>query len=485
MVTLTQTKTGMNKVANIDRVWEIFAELNQIARPSHHEEKVADYLCQFAQQHKLAYERDAHNCVVMRKAATAGHENVEPLVLLNHMDMVCVGEPTKPYNALTDAIETEICDGWMHAKGTSLGADNGVGLSIALALIADDSLEHGPLEVLTTTNEEDGMTGAANLGSDFIKGRKVINLDSEDYDTITVGAAGAYMQKATWHYAPTPLEDGKQLVKITIEGGNGGHSGVDIHKGRCNAIKLLGELLYRLPTDDLQIGDLNGGESRASIATKATATLAVSNADKASQLINKIGNTLLADYKGSDNGMCIATTAATTATLLGKADSKAIIETLHNLPFGVLKMREDLPGTVQTSNNIGLLWQTGTTIELTTHTRSFSDTEMESLGKEIARNVQANGGEMTLEANSPAWQENSQSAFIEKVSNAFVNELGFAPKKVAMHFVLEAGYFVRKYPGIEIACIGPRIVSPHSTSERVEMKTVEDILKVAKSLVCS
>lgn len=188
-----------------DKVFELFRTLNSIPRPSHHEEKVADFLCQYAEGLGLEYDLDKENCVVIRKPATPGYENAEPVVLLNHMDMVAVGstsspelgDPTTssgqvlPFDPLNDGIEAYVEDGWMKARGTSLGADNGIGLSMALAVLADDSIVHGPLEVLTTTNEEDGMTGAAAMATDFIRGRKVINLDSEDYDTITVGAAGA------------------------------------------------------------------------------------------------------------------------------------------------------------------------------------------------------------------------------------------------------------------------------------------------------
>ncbi len=473
----------MSKTATIERVWEIFGELNKVPRPSHHEGKAADYLCKFAEENGLEYERDAHNCVVIRKPATPGCEDWEPLVMLNHMDMVCVHESDYAFNPLEDAIETEIKDGWMHAKGTSLGADNGVGLSIALAIIGDDSLKHGPLEVLTTTNEEDGMSGAANLSTNFIRGRKVINLDSEDYDTITVGAAGAYMQRAKWNFELAPTDRNKTHLKISIEGGKGGHSGVDINKGRGNAIKLVADLLGWLKGrhTDLQIGALNGGGSAAAIAGKASAVIAAKGLGLAS--ISKLGEELLAPYKETDEHLRLNIEKAEACPLLTSNDTNRIIAALTTLPNGVIEMREDMPGTVQTSNNTGVLAQEGGQVEITTHTRSFSDETMVKLGIQIANLLKENGANVTLEANSPAWQENSESDFLKRVSETFEQELGFTPQKVAMHFVLEAGYFVRKYPGIEIACIGPRIVSPHSTNERVEMSTVEDILKVTKRLV--
>lgn len=225
--------------------YDFFHELNQIPRPSHHEERAADYLCRFAEEHGLNYRRDGENCVVIEKPASPGCEGAEPVVILNHMDMVCVAKEGYQRNGRPfDALNDEICSyietdeqgtRWMKAEGTSLGADNGIGLSMALAILADDTLVHPALEVLTTTNEEDGMSGAEGLSADFIKGRKIINLDSEAYDEITVGAAGACLQVGSWKLNYAPLPSGYVGRRIFIEGGLGGHSGVDINKGRCNA----------------------------------------------------------------------------------------------------------------------------------------------------------------------------------------------------------------------------------------------------------
>lgn len=262
-----------------ERVFSIFRELNAIPRPSHHEERVADYLCQFAEGLHLDYERDAQNCVVIRKAATPGHEDAEPVVLLNHMDMVCVGMA----DPLTTPIDAYVDNGWMKARGTSLGADNGIGLSMALAVLEDDSIVHGPLEVMTTTNEEDGMTGASQLAPHFLKGRKVINLDSEDYDTITTGAAGAYMQEHRLPISRQPSPGGKRRwYRITIEGGLGGHSGVDINKGRCSAVVPAWALLAAIYNDyDFNVASIRVGEANASIASSAEMVVCVPSGEPA------------------------------------------------------------------------------------------------------------------------------------------------------------------------------------------------------------
>ena len=262
-----------------EAVFKIFKQLNNIPRPSHHEEQVADFLCRFATEHALEYERDAQNCVVIRKPATPGHEQAEPVVVLNHMDMVCVGmnHPTE------DPIDAYVENGWMKARGTSLGADNGIGLSMALAVLADNSIVHGPMEVITTTNEEDGMSGAANLSPDFIKGRKVINLDSEDYDTITTGAAGAYLQ---FHRIPIehlPAPGGKhRWYRITISGGLGGHSGVDINKQRASATVVAWAILAAIYNDyDFDISSIRVGEANASIAASAEIVVCVPSGEAA------------------------------------------------------------------------------------------------------------------------------------------------------------------------------------------------------------
>ena len=267
----------MTKIPSTELIYDIFSQLNDIPRPSWHEEKVAEYLCMFAERLGLDYTRDEHNCMVIRKSATLGYENVTPVVLLNHMDMVCVAEKGISFNPLCDPINTYVEDGWIKARGTSLGADNGIGLSMALAVLQDDSIVHGPLEVITTTNEEDGMTGAANLSADAIRGRNVINLDSEDYETITVGAAGAYLQFTSLPLVRKKCPSGYSFFEISIRGGLGGHSGVDINKGRANANKLMCEMLHKIiGIINIVVASVRGGEANNSIAMTAEAVVGVS-----------------------------------------------------------------------------------------------------------------------------------------------------------------------------------------------------------------
>ena len=467
------------------RVFEIFKQLNAVPRPSHHEEKVADFLCDFAKRLGLEYDRDEQNCVVIRKPAASGCEGATPIVILNHMDMVCVGMDD-PLHTPIEAYEE---NGWMKARGTSLGADNGIGLSMALAVLEDKNIVHGPLEVMTTTNEEDGMSGAAHLSPDFIKGRKVINLDSEDYNTITTGAAGAYLQFHRIPFRRQAAPGGKRRwYRLRIEGGQGGHSGVDINKGRASAVVLTWALLAAIYNDyDFDVASIQVGEANASIASTAEVVVCVPSGEaaefvKAQQ--DSLNQWIREEYGENDPGVhCMIEKCEKQDTIIERKAMEALMLCLEQVPQGVVKMSETMEGTVETSNNVGRIVTESDHLFVSTHTRSFIDADMIALGEEIKKVFGENGGSSELIMSAPAWQENQHSDFINMVSDTFNDVLGWHPYKVAMHFVLEAGFFVQKYPGIEMASIGPRIVEPHSTNERVELSTIDDIWKVFVELL--
>ena len=483
-------------IPTAERVLQIFKELNQIPRPSHHEERIADYLCQTAERLHLAYKRDKENCVVISKPATPGHEDAEPIVLLNHMDMVCVGM-SDPLNTPIDAY---VENGWIKAHGTSLGADNGIGLSMALAVLESNEIVHGPLEVITTTNEEDGMSGASQLSKDFLVGRKVINLDSEDYDTITTGAAGACLQ---FHRIPThrkPAVSGN-WYRIRFEGGLGGHSGVDINKGRCSAVTAAFQFFHSstlqsfnpsilqsfnssiLPS--FHIASINIGEANASIASSGEIVVCISaNEAQMKELATTVNQWLGEKYGSTDPGMrCSVSPCEPQETVIDDEAFEALMSCLKQIPQGMVKMSDTMTDTVETSNNIGRIMTEGDSIFVSTHTRSFIDSEMEKLSRRIADVMREAGAASETVMSAPAWQEDQQSAFLQTTSDTFLDVLGWRPRMVAMHFVLEAGFFVEHYPGIQIASIGPRIVEPHSTSERVELSTIEDIWRVLVELL--
>ncbi|MEG1999507.1 MAG: M20/M25/M40 family metallo-hydrolase, partial [Bacteroidales bacterium] len=257
-------------------VYSLFKQINRVPRPSWHEEKIVIFLQQFAAAHSLECVATDSSCVVIKKRATQGYENAPIIVLLNHIDMVCVAEEGKKFDPLNDPIESYTDNGWIKANGTSLGADNGIGMAMALAILQSRNIIHGPLECIFTANEEDGMTGAATLSPDFLSGRLIINLDSEDYDTITIGSAAAYLQFTTLHVTREKGEPDYCYLKLNIKGGNGGHSGVDINKGRANANKLIGEFIYQQSKKhDVKLLAFNGGEANNSIPVNAEVTVGI------------------------------------------------------------------------------------------------------------------------------------------------------------------------------------------------------------------
>lgn len=466
-------------------VFDIFKQLNSVPRPSHDEGRVAEWLCAFAKNNGLEYDRDRNNCVVIRKPASPGYDDHEPIVILNHMDMVCVADPGVDYDPATSPIQAYVEDGWMKAKGTSLGADNGMGLSMALAVLQDDSIKHPALEVLTTTNEEDGMSGAEGLSPDFIKGRKVLNLDSEDYDTITVGAAGAYLQTHRIPYSTVMAPADYTFIKAKIDGGLGGHSGVDINKGRGNANKLLVGFLMRVQDAmPLSLASFCGGQANASIAASAEAVFGVpaGKAEDAFKMAGESADWLKGVYGVTDPDLALSVEAAEAPAEVIDTDAAAkFIAAVKAVPCGVTEpVGCGSDTTPVTSNNIGMIRMADGAITVSTHTRSFIFEEMVALGERIKAAFEA---DTTLVMSAPAWLESKDSQYITMVSDTFQDVLGFRPTKVEMHFVLEAGYYVRKYPGIQIACIGPRIVCPHSTKERVDVSTVENIWQVVKEIL--
>ena len=491
---------------------EFFDIIRTIPRPSHHEEKIADFLCQFAEEHNLTFRRDAHNNVVIRKPASPGYENHEPVVLLNHMDMVCVSSPDKPFDPLNDAIDTIIYDemdektgtmhSWMKANGTSLGADNGMGLSMALAILADSSLPHPPLEVLTTTNEEDGMSGAANLSPDFISSRRVINLDSEAYDETTVASAGAIIQEA--HLPITRVAMPKDYITYTVSvsGGKSGHSGVDINKGRANAIKVLANLLLvaiRQCDIKLYIVSFQGGQAAASIPSEAEAKVVIpkDNSNDFLSLVAQCNYALIKQFGDTDPDIIIhAEPSVWHSSIMSEESTQVLLASINAVPVGVLQMSPD-DITPLTSNNIGLVTlnsppssarlstngaQEHSTLNLYFHTRSFIDSEMRRIASEIEKIYHLSGATVTKVMESPAWTE-SDSTLLNLTTSVFQDVLGFKPKAVSMHFVLEAGYLVNIFPGLHIVSIGPRILEPHSTSERVDLNTCDDIWRVTLELL--
>ena len=491
---------------------DIFKQLCDIPRPSHKEQAVADFLCHFAEEHHLTYKRDANNCMLIESPATPGYEDREPIVMLNHMDMVCVSEEGYAVPGPVTPIEyDEDGEHWMRADHTSLGADNGIGLSIALSILSDDTLPHPALEVLTTTCEETDMSGASGLAPDFFKGKRILNIDSEAYDEITVASAGAHIQVAHLPYRRIAMPAGYVTLSVNVSGGMGGHSGVDIGKGRANAIKVLCNLLLvaiRQANIKLYIINIKGGQAYSAIPGEAQAKICIpkEDLDAFNTLVGQCNDAVKAQYctpsqpprgeeKGTDPDVKVTSEPAVWhSSVINEEGTHLILASVNGIPTGPVTMRED--GNVETSNNIGIIDTEGerskdkgqrSTVNgqctISSHTRSFSLQALEELADNISKIFTLTGASVDTVMHVSPWQEDLNHPWLSSVEDVFQNVLGFKPKPVSMHFALEAGYFVEKFPGIHIASIGPRIMYPHSPNEKVSLTTADNIMKVVREVV--
>ena len=447
---------------------DIFKHLCTIPRPSHKEKAVADFLCQFAEEHHLSYRRNENNCVVIESPATPGYEDKEPIVMLNHMDMVCVAEEGYAVPGPVTPIEyDEEGERWMRADHTSLGADNGIGLSIALSILSDDTLPHPKLEVLTTTCEETDMSGAANMANDFFKGKRILNIDSEAYDEITVASAGAHIQV--------------------------------IGKGRANAIKILCNLLLvaiRQANIKLYIINIKGGQAYSAIPGEAQAKICIpkQDVDAFNTLIGQCNAAIKAQYwtpsqppqgeeKGSDPDVKVTVEPAVWhSSVINEEGTHLILASVNGIPVGPIKLRED--GNVETSNNIGIIdTKKNEECLISSHTRSFSTQAMDELADNISKIFTLTGATVDTIMHVSPWEEDLHHPWLLSVEDVFQDVLGFKPTPVSMHFALEAGYLVEKFPGIHIASIGPRIMYPHSPNEKISLTTADNIMKVVREIV--
>ena len=470
---------------------DIFKHLCTIPRPSHKEKAVADFLCQFAEEHHLSYRRNENNCVVIESPATPGYEDKEPIVMLNHMDMVCVAEEGYAVPGPVTPIEyDEEGERWMRADHTSLGADNGIGLSIALSILSDDTLPHPKLEVLTTTCEETDMSGAANMANDFFKGKRILNIDSEAYDEITVASAGAHIQVAHLPYKRIAMPEGYVALSVAVAGGKGGHSGVDIGKGRANAIKILCNLLLvaiRQANIKLYIINIKGGQAYSAIPGEAQAKICIpkGDIDAFNTLIEQCNDAIVKQFSATDPDVAITSEPAVWhSSVINEEGTHLILASVNGIPVGPIKLRED--GNVETSNNIGIIDTERIGNEeclISSHTRSFSTQAMNELADNISKIFTLTGATVDTIMHVSPWEEDLHHPWLSSVEDVFQDVLGFKPTPVSMHFALEAGYLVEKFPGIHIASIGPRIMYPHSPNEKVSLTTADNIMKVVREIV--
>ena len=470
-------------------VWEIFDEITKVPRPSKREEKIIEYLVDFAQKHSLDYQRDQIGNVVIRKAATAGFEALPTVILQSHMDMVCEKNSDAVHNFDTDPIRTKIVDGWVKAEGTTLGADCGIGMAAALALLVDTTVEHGAIEALFTVDEETGLTGAFNLGEGMLTGKYLINLDSEDEGEIFIGCAGGVDTLAYFDYTVENLPAGYEYYRVGVSGLKGGHSGDDIDKGLGNANKILASFLYDATRFGIRIGMFDGGNLRNAIPREAYAVVAVP------EHTALLFETALATYVSAVKAMYAPTEPNLKFTLgeaalqpvIDKETQAALVAALVGLPNGVLAMSQTMKGLVETSTNLASVKFVDGKIVVTTSQRSSVERAKRDAMHSVEAVLALAGATVEHSDGYPGWTPNPSSSLLNSTIESYKTLFGVEPKVRAIHAGLECGLFLEKYPHLEMVSFGPTLRGVHSPDERLEIATVDkfwalllDVLKRVK-----
>ncbi|MCD6480815.1 MAG: aminoacyl-histidine dipeptidase [Thermoplasmata archaeon] len=449
-------------------VWKYFEEICKIPRCSKHEEKIAEYIVNVAKNLGLEVERDEIGNVLVRKGAN-GYENAPMITFQSHMDMVCEKNKDVEHDFSKDPIQPYVDGEWVKAKGTTLGADDGIGVAISLALMETKDIKHGPLEFLFTVDEETGLTGAFNLKKGFIKGELLINLDSEDFGVIYIGCAGGGNSTIK---LPLKYENvnGKGF-RIIVKGLRGGHSGVEIHKGRANAIKLLARILYNI---NARISSVEGGDKHNAIPREAIAEVMVEGdiKEKIAEMEKEFRN----EFSASDPDIKIEVEECNIEKVLDRESNEKLLKMMMALPHGIIAMSQEVEGLVETSTNFATI-KTDDVAEVVMSSRSSINSALDGLMQSIRCIGELAGAEVEEGSRYPGWKPNLNSRLLQIASDAFKELYGEEPKKLAIHAGLETGV-IGDITGIdEIISIGPQIEHPHSPDERVNIKTVQEFWK--------
>jgi dipeptidase D len=460
-----------------NKLWEIFANICAIPHPSKHEEKILVWLKDWAKEHQIEYAQDETGNMLLRKPATKGYENRVPVILQGHIDMVPQANSDSKHNFVTDSILPRICDdGWVRATGTTLGADNGMGCAAAMAILADKNLEHGPIEVLITVDEETGMTGAFGLKPGFIKGDILINLDSEDEGELYVGCAGGMDANFEMEYNIKITPAGMKGYEIAVTGLKGGHSGMDIVLGRANANKVLMRLLKKaIENCDTHIADINGGSLRNAIPREAFAKVAVPENKIAEfeKLMKELSGAIAKEFSGTEPEFNIAVNKIDPPKeVMGTECQMKVVNLVLAIPNGVLRMSDSMPDLVETSTNLAIVKIEKGTLSIANLMRSSVESAKDAVGDKMRAIAELAGVKVELNGGYPGWKPNLQSPILKTMLKVYENKYGKVPEIKAIHAGLECGLFGTAYPNWDMISCGPTIRSPHSPDERVHIESV-------------
>lgn len=467
-------------------IWTIFEEITRIPRPSKKEGKIIKYLEDFAAKHSLECKKDKTGNIIMRRPASLSMSERPTVILQSHMDMVCEKNSDVDFDFDNDPIQAYVDnDGWVKAKGTTLGADDGIGMAAALAILTDESLELPTIEALFTVDEETGLTGAFGLEKGILTGKYLINLDSEDDGEIFIGCAGGIDTLAEFKCESEAVEGSYVFLRVDIKGLKGGHSGDDIDKGFANSNKLLARLLQNgIKESELRLCRFDGGNLRNAIPREAFATLAVhvKLTSRFFECLEKFSTDIRGEYSETETGIdiTVAEIPAEKQFMTSEFQNR-FLNALQGLPNGVLAMSMSMQGLVETSTNLASVKQDGDIITVTTSQRSSIDSARMNAAASVRSVLELAGAKVKHSEGYPGWNPDPSSKLLEVAVNCYKELFGQNPKVRAIHAGLECGLFLQKYPELEMVSIGPTLRGVHSPDEKLEIATVS---RFWEHLVC-
>ena len=468
----------MSVIENLEpkSVWKHFDEIRKIPHCSKHEEKIREYIVNFAKDNNLKSKIDKTGNVVISKPASNGMENKPTVILQGHMDMVCEKNSDVDHDFSKDPIKLKLTGDVLTADGTTLGADNGIGLAISLAILEDKSLKNGPIEALFTVDEETGLTGAFAMESDMLTGKILLNLDSEDFGVITVGCAGGGDSKITLPLKTQPITGDLDNLIIKISGLRGGHSGVDAHEQRGNAIKILARILWKSAQNhDFSLTDIKGGDKHNAIPREAFAKISINKSDKEALKSNLIteADDILEEIKPIDPKFKMEIeNIEKPDKKLDKNSQITLLNLLHGLPHGVDKWSYDIPDLVETSTNLATVSFNGNNALIGLSSRSSIMSALQDFRDRIRSIATLSKAKVTEETPYPGWKPNLKSNLLALSKKIFKEMYGEDPKVEAIHAGLECGIIGEKFTGMDMISIGPTIKYPHSPEEQIHVSTV-------------
>ncbi len=466
-------------------LWKHFDTILTIPRCSKNEQAMRDYVISVAESKGLPYKQDSTGNVVVSKPGTAGHENAPITILQSHLDMVCEKNADVEHDFSQDPIKPRREGDYLYATGTTLGSDNGIGVAAALAIMESDQLEHGPLEFLFTVDEETGLTGASQLQADLLEGRRLINLDSEEEGTLYIGCAGGAGVNLTLPLEKEPAPGGGVALEVKLHGLRGGHSGVDIHLQRGNAIKLLARMLNSVRAQvDFRLAGFAGGNMHNAIPREAFATVVLdaSNRGAFESELQQRFEAVREQFKPADPDMKLAVSETRADQVLTDDAGTRVLDLLNALPHGVMAMSYDIPDLVETSSNLATVSTNG---ELRIHVsnRSSADPEIQAIQERIMSIGRLAGAACEETEGYPGWKPNLDSPLLKVAKDVHKEVLGKEPEIKAIHAGLECGIIGEKYPGMDMVSLGPQIEFPHSPNERVHIGSVADFYTYLTALL--